>query len=720
MFSSIPDALNELFTGMGPVYLVLGVIIGLIVGVVPGIGGAQGLALLLPLTLTMNDANALILLLAVSAASSQGGAVSAILLNTPGEAANTASTFDGYQLTKRGEGAKALGAAASAGIFGSIVGIIILIALLPLGRWIVLQFSYADYFALALFGMAAVGVVGTGSSPLRSIVSGLLGLCVGTIGMSVVTGDLRYTFGTPYLFDGLDLVPVLIGLFAVSESLRLAGLRGPVAPAPDGKQESAFADARAGIMSTLRHWGISLKASVIGTIVGIVPGVGGTVANFLAYGWVARSVGDKGNFGKGDIRGVIAPEAANNGKEGGALLPTLIFGIPGSVQTAVLLAALTVHGLQAGPRMMLDAPDLVLLLLIVGVAGNALASFGSFSLVPSVGLMGRMQARLLGILLVGSALAGSYLNNIGMAADVLVALIFGLVGFLMIKGGYSTVMFTIGFVLGPIMERSFFQTVEVSGGTAFLTRPVSLVLILLALVVLGLPIVKKLRPKHDKAESPTVTDVLQLADEDAEEIVEDPSVKGWHLAADLGALAAFLFFFIGILGVHAAQARSLPEAYSFVGLVLVCVGLAPVVRRMVKSRRAAAVRSATPDDVSVAVMAGAPVFGGPVSGSAGTGVAVGGAGAADATRGSGSGPGPGSAHKSRLELGELYPLLVVAISALFVALLWMHIPLWITLAGFVVVLGILGRQRMRGTLVSAGMLAAAFWAMCEWILGVQL
>lgn len=567
MFEYVPAALAELVSGTSLLYLAGGVLIGLIFGVIPGLGGSQVLALLLPLTIVLEPAQAIILLLGASSAASQGGAVSAILLNTPGTPQNTASTFDGYELTKRGEGARALGAAAAAGIIGSVVGIIVLVTLLPLGRWLVLQFSYADYFALAVFGLLAVALATASGSILRGMMSGLVGLLVSCIGISVTTGDLRYTFGSTFLFDGLGIVPVLVGLFAVSEGIRLLANKGRVAGSNVAPTSNSLTLAISGALSTLKYWTITVRAALIGTLVGIVPGVGGTVANFLAYGWAAKSAGKDGTFGKGDIRGVIAPEAANNGKEGGALLPTLIFGIPGGVETAVLLGALTVHGLQPGPRMILDTPQLVLLLLLVGVAANALASFGSFGLGPVAGRLAQMPSRLLATLLIVVSLTGAYLTQSGVIGDAFVALIFGLLGYFMMRGGYSRVMFTIGFVLGPMMERSLFQSLQVSGGSDFVTRPVSLVLLSLSVLLIVFTVVRKVRAARGASDK-AATDLADT--EPGAPELASPSVVA---RIDLGFLVIFGFFALAIIGVGDFRAQSLPQGYAVVGLVLAAVAV---------------------------------------------------------------------------------------------------------------------------------------------------
>lgn len=717
MFEQVPSVLASLVSGTSLLYLFLGVLIGLFFGAVPGLGGSQVLALLLPLTLVMEPAHALILLLAASSATSQGGAVSAILLNTPGTAANTASTFDGYEMTKRGEGARALGAAASAGIIGSVVGIVILISVLPLGRWIVLQFSYAEYFALAVFGLAAVALVSTASSPLRALASGLAGLLVATAGISVTTGDLRYTFGSTYLYEGLGLIPVLIGLFALPEALRLFGLAGSQLGQSGTRAKSggALGQALSGAASTMRHWSIGLRAAMIGTAVGVVPGVGGTVSNFLAYGWAARSVGDKGTFGKGDIRGVIAPEAANNAKEGGALLPTLIFGIPGSVETAVLLGALTVHGLQPGPQMMLETPDLVLLLVLVGVIGNILASVGSFGLVPVASGLARMPHRLLGTLLLTTALAGAYLTQSGIAADAVVTLLFGVAGLMLVNGGYSRVMFTIGFVLGPMMERSLFQTLQVSGGTAFFTQPLSLVLLLLTAVLLLLPFRHLYRRR--KADQATVAEKNARSDT-AEQIPAKRPVLG----VDIAMIAVFAFGVIAIMDVDDLRSRTLPQAYALLGLILVLAAVWAALR----ARRKEGKEQDSEDTVTE--QQGEPTGS---TGSPGTTTTVltdtvSVVEAVPATEmvvpavTDSAPPEAGTAARGRFGSTVWLQSFGVLAGAIFCFLILIPVPLWMAMAVVSTGLGLVVGVRPRVVLVASAALTGTLWLLTTFVLGLTL
>jgi putative tricarboxylic transport membrane protein len=579
MYDQVLPALSTLFSGMGIVYLLVGVFLGLLFGAIPGVGPTQVMAILLPVSIGMSPTEAIILLLAASSASSQGGAVTAILLNTPGDVGNAASTFDGYEMTKRGLGAKALGAAATAGIVGSVVGIAILVALLPAGRWIVLQFSYPDYFALAIFGLALITVLGTSASVFRTFAAGLAGLLAATVGQSTISGETRYSLGTDYLLSGLDLTAVLVGIFAVAEGLRLMAVRSLVQDGASSVLNNTLRQAADGARSVFTHWRVALRASTVGTLVGLVPGVGGTVANFLAYGLAAKKAGKDSDFGHGDVRGVIAPEAANNGKEGGALLPTLIFGIPGSVTMALLLAALTVHGIAAGPRMMIDAPREVLLLVLVGVIANALASLTSFSLVPFVGQLGKIPAPLLGTLLLVVALTGSYFINQGVVGDAWVALAFGLVGLLMAVGGYSVVTFTIGFVLGPLMERSMFQTIQVSGGSGFFTRPISLCLLVGSAALVLLPLARALRTRRAAlvVQAPAGEGDQESAHAESEVLAQEEA--GGHLAADAFFLVCFAYFLIAGFGLEDADSRVLPQTYAVVGLGLAGLAFAGELRR---------------------------------------------------------------------------------------------------------------------------------------------
>ena len=353
-------------------YLVLGTLIGLIFGVLPGLGGTTALALLIPFSMNMEAGDAIILMAGVMGVAPTSGAVTAILLNTPGTAPNAATTLDGYPLAQQGKAGLAIGAAAAASGLGGIIGIIFLIAMVPVTREIVLMFAPTEFFLLAVLGLVTVSL-STGKKFVKSLIVGLFGLIVASVGYHEVTGEERFTFGVDYLWDGFKLVPVMIGFFAVSEMINLWAKRGTVAGA--GEMEAInFRQVLEGCMEPIKRWKVLLRGSAIGTGVGALPGVGGTVAAFMAYTIAVTTAkpSERDSFGKGNIVGVIAPESANNAKEGGALVPTLAFGIPGSAEMAVFLSVLILHGMVPGPTIMTESLDIIWILIAAAAASGVI------------------------------------------------------------------------------------------------------------------------------------------------------------------------------------------------------------------------------------------------------------------------------------------------------------------------------------------------------------
>lgn len=479
-------AFIEMISWPAPLYLLVGTMLGMLFGVLPGLGGPQVMALLLPVTFTMEPSHAIILLIGAAGAVPTGGSLTAILMNTPGTGQNAATMFDGFPLAKMGKAGMAIGAASFASVLGGIFGAIILTLILPVGRYIVLAFSYPEYFMMALMGIAMIAGLSEGAL-WKAVIAGGAGLMFSFVGYDPITGAQRFTFGTDYLVDGIKLIPALIGVFALSEAITLFNKKGAIA---QEKVNTSLNGVLSGITSVFTHFGVFLKSSVIGTLIGIIPGVGGAVANFLAYGHAASTRKNPENFGKGDIRGVIAPEAANNAKDGGALVPTLIFGIPGSLEMAILLGALMLHGIQPGPRMMMDTPGIALTLIYTLVLANILAGIITILAAAPLARLTSIKTIYIAPIVMMLSLVGAYATE-GMIADVIVAVIFGLIGYAMQCYGFSRVALIIALVLGNLLQKSFHQTLAFLGPEGFFVRPISLTLFLITIAILVLPIIQK-------------------------------------------------------------------------------------------------------------------------------------------------------------------------------------------------------------------------------------
>jgi len=501
MIEGLLAALAELMTWPTPLYLVVGAIIGLIVGVLPGLGGAGAMALLIPFTFVMEPAQAIAFLMAVGISSGMGGQVTSILLSVPGDPPNAATVVDGYKMTRKGRATEALSAATFGSLFGAVIGLVLMLAVLPFARELVLAFSYPEFFLIALLGLVMISRL-AGKSVHKGLISAAFGLMIAFIGLDPVSGNQRFTFGTLYLWDGIDIVPPLIGLFAGAEMIALFAARSNMSLAEHITDRSRVVD---GFFATIRNWFLVIRTSVLGFAVGLVPGIGGTVASFLAYGHAARTSRNKAEFGKGAVEGVIAPETANDADKGGALLPTLAFGIPGGVLMAVLLSGLLVHGVPAGPNLLRGDLHIVYVLVLAALIPRLIAG----ALVLLLGAKATVITKIRGdiiapVIAVVTLLSVYALRN--EILDVFLVLVFCYVGYAMERYGFSRVTLLIGLVLGGLVEQSFHQTMTAFGALGFVTRPLSVVLIAAIIGTLLLPLITGAM-RSRKARSPHMEEV---------------------------------------------------------------------------------------------------------------------------------------------------------------------------------------------------------------------
>jgi len=467
-------------------FVFLGCSIGLLFGAVPGLGGVTALALVLPLTFGMDPLVAMIFYAAVMGAVPFGGSISAILLNTPGTAPNAATCLDGHPMSRRGEGNKALGISATASGLGALFGVAVLLVLLPVVRKIVLLFGPPEFLMLVLVGLATVALAARGNL-LRGLMSGGIGILISLIGYSLVFGNLRFDFGSDYLFDGIELVPFLIGIFAVSELINYTLKGGKIA----AEKVSLAGSVLDGVKEVFRHKICFFRSSAIGTCIGIIPGVGGTAANFIAYITAKESSKHPETFGTGDPEGVVAAESANNAKDGGALLPTVGFGIPGSAEMAVLLGGFILHGLAPGPMLIKEHLDIVFALLVGLVLSNVIASTLGLFTANYLARVTLVDIRYITPVVLVLCFVGSYVLR-GDILDVLLALVSGIFGYGLLKFGFSPVCLIIGFILGDLAERAFHQSLMISRGSymIFFNRTAAVVLLCCLVLVLVVPFIK--------------------------------------------------------------------------------------------------------------------------------------------------------------------------------------------------------------------------------------
>jgi putative tricarboxylic transport membrane protein len=476
--------LFALFTPQTLLYLLIGCAVFMVVGLLPGLTGPVGMALLVPISYGLPTNAAFAMLVGGHAAMCFAGSITAIVMGVPGTGMNVATVFDGYQMTKKGRAGEAVGAAAMSSTLGSVFGAIVLAATVPVLRPLVLLFGPPEIFAVCMLGIACVALVAE-KNVWRGVMMGLVGIWLSTIGYNPITGSLRFTFNLPELWDGVELIAVIVGLFAFAEMIDLYVQGHSISERKAPVMHGIFS----GIMSALKHWWLIIRGSIIGTIVGIIPGVGGPTAVFAAYAHARQTSRDPESFGKGNIEGVIAPESSNNAKDGGALIPTIAFGIPGSTVMAILLAALYMHGLQPGRDLLTNQQtflfSLVWLLVLGGILGSVIGLAGTNFLAKITNVSYKIVVP---AIIVVSALGTIVYRNL--FADLIIAGVFGIVGYIMKKLEFPNSTLIIGLVLGNKIETSLFTSTQLYGAE-FLLRPLVVIMLALLIVVMAWPSVGK-------------------------------------------------------------------------------------------------------------------------------------------------------------------------------------------------------------------------------------
>ncbi len=486
--SALGLAIEAIFSGYTPLLILAGLLIGFLFGALPGIGSVLGMAVLLPLTIYMDGINAIVLLVSIYSGGMYGGSISAILFNVPGTPAAAATTFDGYELSKKGQAVTALAISATGSTIGGSLTVIALIILTPLLTEIVLLFSSPEYFLMALFGISMITVV-TDGSMVKGFIAGALGLILMTVGISPMTAETRYTYGFTMLHDGLDFVAIMIGLFALAEMIRLAPQRGTIAD----KGVNLTGSISEGIMEVIRRPILVLKSSFIGLVIGSVPGSGAEVSNFVSYGEAVRSSEDAESYGDGDPRGVIASEVSNNSTVAGALIPTLSFGVPGGAAAAVLLGGLIMHGLSPGQELFstnLHIPYSIYGALLIG---NLFILVFGLLVVTRAGVLTKINTHYIIPVIIVLSLTGGFALRSNWV-DIFTILLIGFYGYFMKEFDFSVIAFVLGAVLGGIVETNFQRSLQISDGSwlIFVSQPISIILVALIALVVLTPIVKPL------------------------------------------------------------------------------------------------------------------------------------------------------------------------------------------------------------------------------------
>jgi TctA family transporter len=475
--------------------MLLGLPLGVVVGLLPGLSGLTALAFLIPFTFGMNPLVGIAFLLSSYAAVSQGGSMTAIVLGVPGEVPNAATVIDGYPMAKAGRAGEAIGAALMASALGGLFGCVLLAVLLPVIQPVVLSFASPENFVLAVAGICFIAVLSSGS-PLRGLIAGGFGIFLSLFGYSPTEGVPRFWMGIDYLLDGFRLVPIAMGLFAIPEILEL--MRTGASIAQSGTSDKiSLRQVLHGAAAVFKYPGVFFRSCTIGSVIGMMPGVGGATAPFVAYAAAKQTAGHPETFGSGRIEGVIAPEASSNAKEGGALVPTLALGIPGSAAMALLLGAFMILGLQPGPEFLVKHLDLALAAAMVLAFGNVASSLLMFALSKPLMYITRIPGRALAPVLLVLVMVGAYSAE-NDPADVLFVFLFGALGVAMERFGYNRPALILGFVLGEMIER-YFQVSTNAYGPWFLLRPISMLIIALTLFGVLWPHCSRLLPRRKPA-----------------------------------------------------------------------------------------------------------------------------------------------------------------------------------------------------------------------------
>jgi TctA family transporter len=489
MLETMHSALSGLMNAQHLTYMLIGIAVGLAVGILPGLGGIAGMSLLMPFVYGMDPVSAIALLIGMVAVIPTGDTFTSVLMGIPGSSASQATVLDGYPLAKKGQAARALSAAFSASLVGGVFGALVLTGFVLVAKPLILMFSTAELFMFAVLGLSVVGVL-AGASIVRGVAACGLGIMFGAIGAAPATSESRFDLGLDYLLEGIPLTIIGLGLFAIPELADL--IRRQSAIASGATLGSGWLQ---GVKDTLRHWFLVLRCSTLGTVIGAIPGLGGGVVDWIAYGHVVQSTKDSSQFGKGDIRGVIAPESANNALQGGALMPTLLFGIPGSGSMAVFLGGMVLLGIQPGPSMVTTDLSLTYTIAWTLALASVVGAFICFLLAAPISRLTFIPFNLIAPAMIMLICFAAFQARRDMT-DLLLLFGVGILGIFLRRFGWPRPAFLIGFVLSGQVESYLYQAVQFYGW-GFLTRPG--VLIIGALAVASLLMAVRSRVSEDGA-----------------------------------------------------------------------------------------------------------------------------------------------------------------------------------------------------------------------------
>ena len=491
------EMLNALISGFFQVFswstfslMCIGIAVGFVVGILPGLGGPTAMALMLPFIFKMSATEAFAFLLGMTAVTATTGDITSVLFGVPGEPTTASTIVDGHAMARNGEAGRALGAVLMSSLVGAVFGAIALAIAIPVIRPIVLTFGSPEFFMLSLLGITFVASL-SGEDQLKGIISGGIGLMLATIGLDPISGIQRYTFGQLFLWDGIGLVPITIGFYAIPETIELAVLGTSIATQEVGKLGGVMQ----GVKDTFRHWWLVIRCSALGTFIAIIPGMGAATTQWLSYAHAVQSSPNKERFGKGAVEGVLGPGAANNSTLGGSLITTIAFGVPASVIMAILLGAFIIQGIVPGPDMLLPPPkgklDLTFSFVWVIIISNAITVAVCFLFLEPLAKVTQVRGGIIIPIILVLIYLGAFAEK-NAFEDMLVVLFFGGLGWVMEKMEWPRPPVLLGLVLGPLAENRLFLSTD-NYGTSWLWRPGVLTIFAVTMIGIVYPIIKQKR-----------------------------------------------------------------------------------------------------------------------------------------------------------------------------------------------------------------------------------
>ena len=479
MLEAMVDGFTVLMNGERMFFLLFGVVVGMALGAIPGLGGVVGVAILLPFTFDMDPTAAIAMLVALTSVPTTTDTIPSVLFAVPGTVGSQATILDGHPMARKGEAGRAFGAAYLSSMLGGIIGAILLGLLIPVLKPIVLYFAAPELLALGIMGISMVAIL-SGRVPLKGIIAGGIGLLFSMIGTDKQEGLLRWTFESIYLIDGLSLIVISLGLFAIPELADMVIEGSKISSVP----KSAMKGVGLGMRDVFTHWWLMVRCSFLGTWIGIIPGLGAAVVDWLAYGHARQTCkGAADTFGKGDVRGVIAPESANNAKQGGALVPTLAFGVPGSASMALLIGGFMIHGIQPGPEMFARHLDVIYAIVWSTAIANIAATVIALLFTNQLAKISAVRIQILAPLVMVVVFLAAFQATTSMG-DLITLFITGVLGWTMKRCGWPRPPLLLGFLLGSLIERYAVISVK-AYGYAFLTRPLVIVIWAITIITIG-------------------------------------------------------------------------------------------------------------------------------------------------------------------------------------------------------------------------------------------